>query len=243
MQILLCDDDKEFLNQLEEKINLYLDLAYIKRTIFKYDDSREVEKEMLENIDIAFLDIDMPYVPGFQLAQMIQEKQGDVILIFLTNRDDLVFQAFDYQPFRFLRKSMLDVKLEDTLSRVIEKYTNEALFYEVSVKGNAVKIKMKDIYYFECEGHEILIYTKNGKYCIREKMKNIHEKLNKYGFYRIQAGFIVNMRFVNQITNRGVVMDNGDILPIKRGIVKELQKIHLQYMRKHIYGDYEFHSK
>jgi DNA-binding LytR/AlgR family response regulator len=49
----------------------------------------------------------MPEIGGFEVAEKLATKlsKDETLLIFCTNYDATVYQAFDYQPFHFIRKS------------------------------------------------------------------------------------------------------------------------------------------
>ena len=57
--------------------------------------------------DCIFLDIEMPGIDGLSLCRRIREVSPDALVVFISNKESLVFQTFEVQPFRFIRKSEL----------------------------------------------------------------------------------------------------------------------------------------
>ena len=111
--IAVCDDDRLFAAKLKEKIR-YLCACRLPERI-----ECHVEEEFcsgsdvlvyLENhpINILFLDIDMPEMSGFTIAEQLNRKYPDTLLLFVSAHEQFVYSSFEYSPFRFLRKSHLE---------------------------------------------------------------------------------------------------------------------------------------
>lgn len=239
VQIVLCDDDKLFLTALEEKIVQAIEKYGSTCHITTWESGvRLLEQQDFSGIDILFLDIDMPELSGIEVAEQVKEKNPDINLVFLTNREDLVFKAIQFQPYRFIRKGKLDEELEETIQRLIMKIADETLLYQFARGGNAVKVPIREIMYLESQGHNLRICCRDESHIIRGKLSEYDKRLEKYGFIRIHSGFLVNVRYIYTIRYQGVCLDNGQELPVSRKKIEEIKKIHMAYMRKHIYGDY-----
>lgn len=57
-----------------------------------------------QKYDICFLDIDLKNEDGITLAKKLKTYNSQLIIIFISQREDLVFQTFSVQPFQFIRK-------------------------------------------------------------------------------------------------------------------------------------------
>lgn len=239
MRILLCDDDKLFLESLKERLKEIFVKYGSSCRISEWESGTALLKEVdFNQVDILFLDIDMPEISGIQVAEKVKRWNPDINLVFLTNREDLVFKAIQFQPYRFIRKEKLAEELEETVHRLIIKIADETLLYQFARGGNAVKVPIREIIYLESQGHNIQIHCRNQMHTIRGKLSEYDERLEKYGFIRIHSGFLVNIRYIYTISYQGICLDNGQKLPVSRKKLDEIKKIHMAYMRKHIYGEY-----
>ena len=73
-QICICDDEQEVLLQLSEKIKRALELLEIDADYTLIYDARVLLEQLgKKSIDILFLDIDMPYHNGMDIAGYIEE--------------------------------------------------------------------------------------------------------------------------------------------------------------------------
>ena len=102
--IFICDDEKRFTEVLEKRVETCLKEQGQSYEIQIFYNGIEMFQAMQKKApEILLLDIDMPEISGMKLAEQIFSSNMNTNVIFVTNRDDLVFQAIHYQPFRFIR--------------------------------------------------------------------------------------------------------------------------------------------
>jgi len=53
---------------------------------------------------LLILDIDMPGISGLDLAETLRASNLNLLIIFLSNHEEFVFKAIEFQPFRYIRK-------------------------------------------------------------------------------------------------------------------------------------------
>lgn len=70
--------------------------------------------------DIYFLDIDMPGISGFDLAEKIHNRYPEALIVFLTTHEELSMEGYQYQAFRFISKLRLDSMLPRVLKALKE---------------------------------------------------------------------------------------------------------------------------
>ena len=114
MNLILCDDDKAFLDKLEIRIRGLCQEHGIAVEMESYTSAKEMLEGIknLDEISVFFIDIDMPEVNGFEVASYLKKWNRECCIVFVSNKDDLVFQSLVYHPFFFIRKAHLDEELE-----------------------------------------------------------------------------------------------------------------------------------
>ncbi len=187
------------------------------------------------SINILFLDIDMPDMNGFKLAEHLCKEHPDTIIIFVSSYEDFVYSSFEYCPFRFLRKSHLNDELPITLKKALDKcvFNNEALSF-FTIDGEEI-LRVKDIILCERQKNYYVIYTTSGKnYKCRGTLGSIEKELNKFDFYRVQSSYIVNLEHIESLDNKFIIMNNGINISISRLKYDEFKSLYMQYVRRRI---------
>ena len=87
--------------------------------------SGEALLEADEQIDILFLDIQMPGKNGMETARALRKRGMDTILIFVTAIEEYVFQAFDVGAFHYLVKPFEQEKFAEVLRNAIKQKINK----------------------------------------------------------------------------------------------------------------------
>lgn len=82
MNLILCDDDKVFLNKLEIRIRGLSQKHKIAVKMECYVSAKEMLEGIknLDEISVFFIDIDMPEVNGFEVASYLKSGTGNVVL-------------------------------------------------------------------------------------------------------------------------------------------------------------------
>lgn len=231
--IVICDDEKEILNNITQTVRMSFEQSSILAQYTALTDSRELVKILeTQKVDILFLDIDMPYFSGMDIAKMITDRGLKTLLVFVTSYDALVYQTFAYRPFGFIRKSYFDKEIDE----VIERLEKELLSWKEELilqKGREIiKIPMNDIYYMEANGNYIDIYTENGNEKYRETMTKIEEELKGRKFVRCHKGYLVNTEYISRMNNNEIELTDGRRIPVGRSYEKEVKQTILELMRR-----------
>ena len=74
---------------------------------------------------------------------------------------------------------------------------------------------INEIYYVESQSHMLLYHTAGEILTCRGNMKEIENMLAAHGFFRINKGHLVNMKYVDTVLDGNCSM-NGESLPIAR---------------------------
>lgn len=221
VKIAVCDDDSIFLAHLVKQISLLFKSEDNGCTLDYHIDSFQNGGDLLENwdnevYDILFLDIEMPGATGIQIADKIRMRNPYVKILFITNRDDLVFHSIQYRPFRFIRKNYLDKELPEAIKALKEKIQYENKYLTVSFNGSKTNIKIINIHYIESCKHDIYIYTLHDTLRIKGNLTKLENQLEPYGFIRTHSGYVVNSRYIFSIDKTQVVLNDGIEIPLSR---------------------------
>ena len=207
IRIAICDDDEYTLDILKAKIDRefakYTDDYIIKcysNGMLLLDDNRHTA------FDILFLDIDMPKIGGFEIAQQFRDNFLQCFIIFITSHSNLVYRSFDFQPFNFIPKDPLD-DFNSTVVSVIDKLMEHMKQHKKIVLENdeeTAVVYYHNIVYIESSKHYLKYYIQNREMPIvkRGSMNETESEISSYGFVRIHRGYIVNLRYIKSVDKK-----------------------------------------
>ncbi|MFN8211602.1 MAG: response regulator transcription factor [Bacteroidales bacterium] len=141
MKVLIAEDDRDFGNILSQ----YVTISGFEVTLAR-DGKEAWEKFNESKPDICVLDVMMPEMDGFTLAEKIKQTQGDVPFIFLTAKslkEDIVkglkLGADDYitKPFD---PEVLILRLNNILKRVYSSVNDEYTVSNTVLKFNTLEL-------------------------------------------------------------------------------------------------------
>jgi len=226
IRIGICDDEKYIVPILKEKIASCIrkyttDVEYLE--FFSGEELINCEKEL----DILFLDIDMPGLDGIAAGKIFRTRQRDCKIIMATGRADRMKEAFFLEAYRFITKPFEDAEIEEavqafTKSQVgfqrISAYENRRLC-EVH-QYQIVYVQTYDSYTEFCVGHRIL----------RSEMslRKLEGELDSRIFVRIDKKYMINLKYVEDYQD-GIVFIAGMQLKVARRRIQTFEERYREF--------------
>jgi DNA-binding LytR/AlgR family response regulator len=232
VNILIIDDNKNYIRVLKTKVLEMCRKNTITANITTTDKSEEVLKTNLYlHYDVILLDIDMPEITGIQLASQINASKGrseKPYIVFVSCKDGLVFDALKELPYSFVRKEYED-DLEAILISIYEKI-NMKDTYTILNGRHIDTLIIEDIIYLEKKKNYVVFHTVSGEYRERTKIEEKYHDLADFGFLRPQIGYLVNIKYINDILLSSIVLDDGTQLPLSKKYRKTVKDYYFDWM-------------
>lgn len=169
-----------------------------------------------KNVDLIFLDIQMPEISGIELMEMFNENHNFIIT---SAYQEYAMDSFEYHVVDFLLKPITFKRFFQSVEKYIKwqktfktSSKSEHLFVKADKKHH--KIAFKDIQYIEGLKEYIRIHTNEGKIMFLENMKDILEKLPNDKFIRIHRSYIISTDRIKLIEGRRIQLQNLEYIPI-----------------------------
>ena len=194
-------------------------------------------------IDLMFLDIQMPQQTGFELLSSLGKINFSVI--FVTAYDNFAIKAFKFSALEYLLKP---VEKED-LELAIDKFKNyrnrftpnegQIQIHEITNQGGlpnkvvfATKesyefIDPKEIYFCKADSNYTIIYMDNSKLMVSKTLKEVEQVLAEFNFLRIHNSYLINPIHIKRYLKADggfVMMNNEEQLPISRSRKEDFLK-------------------
>jgi DNA-binding LytR/AlgR family response regulator len=227
IQCIIVDDEpiaREILENHLEKIDTITVVASCKNAIEAFNNIN------LKQVDLIFLDINMPEISGLSFAKSINKN---IKVIFTTAYREYAVDGFDLQAVDYLLKPISFERLLKSVHKFIgervlvnTEFTADIVqekddFIFVRSDRKMIKINFSDIHYVESFGDYLKIYLSTKMILTRETISNVEAKLPKNAFLRIHRSFIVSILKIDLFTNEFVQI-NQKSLPISRGYKNEV---------------------
>ena len=218
MKIKIIDDDIQFMDSLKNTLTGEFDHVLM-------DSSTSFEDEY--DYDIYFLDIDMPY-NGLEVARKIKQFNENIIVIFVSFREDLIFEALQTFPYYFLRKKYLKEELPIVINKIKKMLVNNQI--DIYYKGKEISLDASKILYIEKNGQYTHIVTEKNTYIVKHSMKYYEKRLSVKMFGHVSQGFLANYQYVESENSQYVLMKNGHVSYYSRDRRKRFLDNYLKYI-------------
>ena len=175
-------------------------------------------------VDLFFIDINMPEISGLSLAKIIHKKTQ---IIFTTAYREYAIDGFNLNVVDYLLKPIAFDRFLQAVQKVslseITATKNDFMFVRSDRK--MVKIDFNSILYIESLNDYLKIFTTEKTIIIRETIRSLEEKLPSKKFIRIHRSFIISLKNITSYTNEFIEI-NQKALPISRSYKESvLQKL------------------
>lgn len=222
IRTLLVDDEYLALNLLEAYVQQVPDLELLGKEKLPM---KALERLQQGQVDLLFLDIQMPVLSGNNLLRTLQNPP---LVIFTTAYTEYAIEAYDLnvvdyllKPFPFERflqavqkaKQLLNVRQSSNSG---ENQTSPN-FLSLKVDGKLVKVFLEDILYIEgLKEYVRFVCSGNRRYVTLESLRNLEELLPAQQFSRVHKSYIVAKTKVSALD--GNMLEIGTVkIPISRG--------------------------
>ncbi len=234
MRIAVCDDNNAALKVLNKSITNAFSKFTDEFNVMNFSDGTVLLNEhKKEPFDIVFLDIDMPVISGFDIADNINQD-SETFIVFLTTHDELVYSSIKFQPFRFIRKAYLQDELTEAVKALIDAYNKRimSIKYKFQTKNGDVFLNLQNIMYIEIYGHWLRIYINSGESLeCYGSLTSLEEQLAQFDFVRTHKSYLVNCQYIYSIQPRLVILDDKTEIPLSRYKVENVKHKHKKYLR------------
>lgn len=215
IRCVIVDDEPPAIRLLKKYVEKVSFLELVTTTTNPLEALQILEQE---EVDLVFLDIQMPNLTGIQLSKIIKKQ---IKIIFTTaypqfalesydlNATDYLLKPFDFERFyKAIKKVTLDGK-----SLTNQNLINDFVFVKTDGKNNFKKIKISEILYIEGLKNYIALHLKNNQIITYNTLKGIKDSLPSTDFVQIHKSFIISIHHIEKTTSSTILINNKE-LPI-----------------------------
>lgn len=235
LRIAICDDQKIATDIIYEITKKTFDAYEVTTEICLYNNAKELLFAMEDyQFDLLLLDIDMPEMDGIELGMKLRNRKDRTDIIFISDREDRVFDSLLVSPFGFIRKSRMEEDAEKVLGLYLSRKEEQPKTITMKVQDGIVSVIISDILYIEGDRHYQLVSVKQSdeRLQVRSSMQELEEKLVPQGFLRVHKGFLVNAAHIKKVLNDEIILTNGSRVPVSRNKRAEIKRNYMMLQMK-----------
>ncbi len=229
MKIIICDDEKIYADDIEQKVEFCLRSNAMEAEFDIFTDCKALLANECDFYDMAFLDIEMGEIKGTQIATKLKEVNPKILIFVITSYDQYLDDAMDLNVFRYLKKPIQPQRLCDGLEKALSLLDNMSIEFYLKSQKQLVKVETDDIIFVEIQGHSTRVVTTKGEYISESNMSFWSEKLASTYFYRVHTSFIINIKYITKYTRKIVILDNRYEVPISYRTQATFRKYFIKY--------------
>ena len=197
-----------------------------------FSDSNEALNAIEKNeVEILFLDIDMPGLSGVDLRRKLKDVP---VCIFITSHPEFAVESFELETLDFIVKPLKFERFENTMRRITDFFEmkNKASLFESSIGGDVIylkegheqiKVKLHEILYLEALKDYTLVVTPQKRHCVLSSIGLLLREVSFQSFVRIHRSFAVQKQFIDKINSHEIVLNNNLAIPIGRSFKDNLK--------------------
>lgn len=223
LRIAICDDDINARDALHIQLESIL-MEKSEKIVYEFASGQTAVNWLLKHpgeIDLLFLDVEMPGVNGMETAERIREFDKNMMLVFVTGYADYVFDGYRVGALDYVIKPAGRERLYEIMKRVREQIFSgaEKNFVFQNTDGT-YRFSYEEILYFYSERRQVTIVTERGNFTFYGKLNQVEGQTGE-DFVRIHQRYLVNGKKVSHIGSTSLFVGAGDKeteLPISRGL-------------------------
>jgi two-component system LytT family response regulator len=165
-------------------------------------------------VDVAFLDINMPGLNGFDVLKVVDARP---LIVFVTAYDEFAVRAFEERALDYLLKPVQQQRFDDALQRVRERLrTQPQPALVVSTSTGELLLDVGEVDWIEAADYCAAVHAGGRRHLIRESLNSLEARLDGRRFVRVHRGAIVRVDHIRELRRDAIVLRDGTCVPLSR---------------------------
>ncbi|WP_422104175.1 LytR/AlgR family response regulator transcription factor [Winogradskyella sp.] len=194
-----------------------------------YDAIEAMECLRKNEVDLVFLDLNMPKLKGFEFLRVLKNPPN---IIVTTAYQEHALEGYELNIVDYLLKPFSFERFVKAINKIDSKHvetptlnsgkTEEGLFLRSNKK--LIQVKRDDILFIEATGNYVKVVTNSNEVQVREKISDILTILPENEFFQVHKSFIIAKKHITEIEGNRIFIDDF-VIPIGKTYKSNLNKL------------------
>lgn len=240
MHFLICDDDAAMAARVENLVRQWFDLRGLQVECTVCTSGEEaLARRDLDLYQVALLDVDLDTMNGISLGRQLRQYNPELCLVYVSAYLEFAPEGYTVNAFRYILKRDLDKQLPSCLDAILSMQAHSGP-KTLPIRQNRTEtdIPFDSIYYLESDLRKINVYGDVAHQPICSyygKLTELPQTLFENGFLRVGRSYVVNMKYIRQISGYKLTLRNGVELGVSRNGYAAIRGTYLEW--KGQFGD------
>lgn len=223
----LCDDDTAVHEIVMEMLAEY-EKSYGHHTVLVSFFSAGELLAYTGNLDMLFLDIDMPGMDGIEAGRQFRRYNQSCRIAMLTGRQERYKETFKIDVIAFVTKPIEERELFEAIDEVQKRMLGEERM-ELVIDGALHKIQQKDLLFVMADGSQTTVFLDHASCRSSFALDWWERELDTRMFFRTHRSYIVNLGKVASIKKDILVLDSGEKVLLSKRKRTAFKQIYMEY--------------
>lgn len=217
IRIAIVEDVAADQKKLRDFVERHLGERGQTAAIFPFSDGTEFLDDYPQQLDIAFLDIEMKHVDGIRAAYKVRESDRRVQLVFVTNMAHLALEGYAVDAADFIVKPISYDAFSAHMDRLMDKLDRRRARFLMTRRGKETFCcSIGQITYIEALNKKTILHQAGQDIVYSsEPLYALEKKLNAEPFFRCHNAFLINLDYVRAFGADGVTVQDT-LIPVSK---------------------------
>lgn len=231
MKILICDDNKNILDELKRKVIKTITNYFKENTIIvdTFSDALGLYDYIYDSKiipDVIIMDICLGEGKennGIEVAKKIRKEYRNINIIFCTGDTGSIADVFEVEPLYVLFKPVDDKKLRDAIEKLYNSINSDrSRCVTIKAVKGIRRIMVGQIDYLESQGRYVKVHIDDEEVVTINKLENLKELLGN-DFIQCHKSFVVNYNKIKSYEDTKLTLFDETKIQVSRCFRKEIK--------------------
>lgn len=183
------------------------------------------------NIDLLFLDINMPELSGIEMLKVLANRPQVIII---SAYQEFALAGFELDVTDYLLKPVSAERLHQALDKVrarvnannnTENLSNSSANIVLKVDREKRKFQLSSISFLEAYGNYVKVWQQDQMTLVTSTLKHLLSELPEQLFVQVHKSFVINREKVTAVTTDSITLECGTNIKMGKSFKNMAQKL------------------